>query len=564
MNRITAGFYICGLIFFMRLLFVVLAFASVSSFSQAKKAAPLAPAAPKLVVGIVVDQMRWDYLYRYQNRFGGGGFKRLMNEGFNCQNTFVPYVPTVTAAGHTCVYTGSVPNIHGIVGNNWFEASQSKLVYCTDDDSVQSVGSTSTAGKMSPRNLFANTMTDELRLATNFRSKVVGIALKDRGAILPAGHSANAAYWYDDANEAFITSSYYMNDLPNWVKTFNNRKLPDSLIAQGWNTLYPANTYLQSTPDEEPYEGKYRTPAQNHFPYAFGSGSGAAYWSTVRSMPAGNTLTSLFAEAAIVGEGMGKDEITDFLAVSFSTPDYIGHQFGPNSIENEDDYLRFDKELELFLSFLDKQVGKGQYTVFLTADHAVAHVPGFLQEHHLYNDFNFNTNAVIRGMNAQLKTAFGYDTLVRSIINSQVHLNHPLIARRQLNEDSIKQMIVRYLRVQPAVATVFDLQQTATQPIAEKLKTVISNGYYFGRSGDVQIVFKPTILEGEHSSGTTHGSWNPYDSHIPFLLMGWGIRHGQTYRETYMTDIAATVSAMLHIQMPNGCIGKVVEEALQQ
>ena len=544
----------------MRFVLSVLFFCcSVFSFSQVKKAKPLEPTAPKLVVGIVVDQMRWDYLYRYKNRFGNGGFKRLMNEGFNCQNTFVPYIPTVTAAGHTCIYTGSVPNIHGIVGNNWFEAKLNKMVYCTDDDSVNTVGSNSKAGKMSPRNCFTNTMCDELRLATNFKGKVVGIALKDRGAILPAGHSANAAYWYDDANESFITSTYYMKDLPAWVKNFNSRKMPDSLTTLGWNTLYPINTYLQSAPDEEIYEGAYADKTMStHFPYKFSQGPEA--WTQIRTSPAGNTLTAEFAKATILNEGMGKDDITDFLAVSFSSPDYIGHQFGPNSVENEDDYLRLDKEFESLFNFLDKQVGKGQYTVFLTADHAVAHVPGFLNEHHL-DGGNFNTSTVVKGMNKGLKNAFGYDSLVYGLINYQVHLNHPLTKKYNVNEDSLKLWVIDYLRKEPQVSNVFDLQKTFDQPMNDRIKTVVANGYYFGRSGDVEVIFKPGVMD-HGSTGTSHGVWNPYDSHIPFLLMGNGVKHGQTYRETYMTDIAATISALLHIQMPNGCVGKVVDEAI--
>lgn len=528
--------------------------------AQPKKATPTLPKAPKLVVGIVVDQMRWDYLYRYQARFGMGGFKRMMNEGFNCQNTFVPYVPTVTAAGHTCIYTGSVPNIHGIVGNNWFESSLNKAVYCTDDDTARTIGSTSKAGKMSPRNMFANTMCDELRLATNFRGKVIGIALKDRGAILPAGHSANAAYWYDDANESFITSSYYMNDLPAWVKNFNNRKLPDSLTALGWQTLYPIESYIQSTPDEEVYEGTYSGVGMaTHFPYKFAHGPEA--WSQIRTSPAGNTLTAMFAKAAIVHEQLGKDDQTDFLAVSFSSTDYIGHQFGPNSIENEDDYLRLDNELASFFSFLDKQVGKGAYTVFLSADHAVAHVPGFLKEHRM-GTASYSNSATIKNMNQALKASMGYDSLINTIMNYQVHLNHRFIAKNKVQEDSLRQWVVNYLLQQPMVSSAFDLQKTGQEPMNDKVKMMVSNGYNHNRSGDIQIILKPGVID-HGNTGTSHGSWNPYDSHIPFLLMGYGIKQGSTYRETYMTDIAATITALLHIQMPNGCVGKVVEEALK-
>src|SRR5438105_5379313 len=198
---------------------------------------------PKLVVGIVVDQMRWDYLYRYYSRYSNDGFKRLLHQGFSCENTFIPYTPTSTAPGHSCVYTGSVPALHGIPGNTWYDREQKKLVYCVEDNSVQTVGSSSAAGKMSPANLWSNTITDEIRLATNFRNKTISIALKDRGAILPGGHTANAAYWFDNATGGWISSTFYMKDLPDWVKKFNDKKLPDAYLKQNWNTLYPINSY---------------------------------------------------------------------------------------------------------------------------------------------------------------------------------------------------------------------------------------------------------------------------------------------------------------------------------
>ena len=205
---------------------------------------------PKLVVGLVVDQMRWDYLYRYYDRYAAnGGFKRLLNQGFSCENTLIPYAPTVTAPGHTSIYTGTVPAIHGITGNLWWDNAEQREVYCTEDKTVQTVGSTTVAGLQSPRNLLVTTICDELRLATNFQSKVIGIAIKDRGGILPAGHSANAAYWYDAANGNWITSTYYMTDLPQWAKDLNAKKLVDKYYEMGWNTLYPVNTYSQSTAD---------------------------------------------------------------------------------------------------------------------------------------------------------------------------------------------------------------------------------------------------------------------------------------------------------------------------
>ncbi len=222
---------------------------------------------PKLVVGIVVDQMRWDYLYRYYNRYGEGGFKRLLNQGFSCENTLINYLPSYTAVGHTCIFTGSVPSITGIAGNNWTDQLSGASVYCTDDSTVQSVGVTSPEGKMSPRNLLVSTVTDELRMATNFQSRVVGVSLKDRASILPAGHTANAAFWLDDASGKFITSTYYMDQLPDWAEKYNRDKNIDWLIHDGWNTLYPMNTYMQSDSDNQSYEGKLSGEPAPVFPH---------------------------------------------------------------------------------------------------------------------------------------------------------------------------------------------------------------------------------------------------------------------------------------------------------
>ncbi|MES2772986.1 MAG: alkaline phosphatase PafA [Bacteroidota bacterium] len=544
------------------ILSALLFFSAICSQAQpVKKVASTTSSSPKLVVGIVVDQMRWDYLYRFASRFGNGGFKRMMNEGFNCQNTMIPYTPTVTAAGHTCVYTGSVPNIHGIVGNNWYDSKLGKTVYCTDDAAVQSVGTTTKDGEMSPKNMLVTTISDELRIATSNRGKVVGIALKDRGAILPAGHSATAAYWYDNDNASFVTSTWYMKELPAWVNQFNSRKMPDSLMALGWNTLYPVNTYVQSTADEKAYEGKFKGISNTSFPYNFSANSTNDNWDMIRSTPQGNTLTAEFAKAVVINERLGKDSITDLLAVSFSSPDYIGHQFGPNSIENEDDYLRLDKELASLFLFLDKEVGKGQYTVFLSADHAVAHVPGFSTENKLPGG-TFSGSSFTKEMNSGLKEMFGSDSLVKTIMNYQVHLNKPLIAARSLDEEKITQWIISYLYRQNTVSQAFALSKLTDQPMNKTIQERIGNGYYPDRSGHIQFVPKPGFIDGGRT-GTTHGLWNPYDSHIPLLFMGWGVKQGSTHRETYMTDIAATIAAILKIQMPNGCVGKVIEEVVK-
>jgi len=334
--------------FFMQKLLTALFIATQSLSVQAQPGIER----PKLVVGIVVDQMRWDYLYRYYDRYdANGGFKRMLNQGFTCENTLIPYTPSVTACGHSCIYSGAVPAISGITGNFWWDREQQRSVYCTEDQSVNTVGSNSTQGKQSPRNLLVTTVCDELRLATNFKSKVIGVAIKDRGGILTAGHSANAAYWYDNSVGNWITSSYYMNELPKWVNDFNKLKMVDNYYQKGWSLLYPASTYVNSTTDVKTYEAK--TLGTNKFPYDSLKKYIGKDYGKISVTPMGNSLTAEFAKAALQGEQLGADAITDFLAISFSSPDYIGHSFGPTSIEAEDGFLRLDQELGAFLNFLD-------------------------------------------------------------------------------------------------------------------------------------------------------------------------------------------------------------------
>jgi len=535
-------------------LILIALFIGLNSWSQSNT-----PARPKLVVGIILDQMRWDYLYRYQNRYAAdGGFKRLLNQGATCENTFIPYTPTVTACGHASVYTGSVPSINGITGNAWWDQDKQATVYCTDDKTVKTVGSDNTSGLMSPRNLLTNTIGDELRMATQFRSKVVGIALKDRGAILPAGHSANAAYWYDSKTGNWVTSTYYRNELPNWVKQYNDSKRPDAFYQMGWNTLYPANTYTASTDDEKSYENPM---FGKKLPYDLSAYIGKDY-SKILTTPHGNSLTFEFAKKALLADTLGKDPITDLLAISFSSPDYIGHSYGPNSVEAEDGFLRMDRELGEFLRFLDKEVGAGQYTVFLSADHGAAPVPEYMQENKMPGGRVFFMG-LINQINQSLQKEYLIANLIVSDDNYQIHLNRKALDSAKIDRKSVSEKIMQWIRLEPGVDRIFPLEELNTIPLNEKVRNMLNNGYHPLRSGNLQIILKSNYIDAYGKTGTTHGLWNPYDSHIPLLWYGWGIRPGRVIRETYMTDIAPTLASLLRIQMPSGSIGKAIPEVIK-
>jgi len=518
---------------------------------------------PKLVVGLVIDQMRWDYLYRYQSKYTDGGFKRLLNTGFSLNNVMIPYIPTVTALGHTSVYTGSVPSIHGIAGNDWTDKSTGKNVYCTTDTSVQAVGtSNAKIGQHSPRNLWSTTITDQLGIATNFRSKVVGVSLKDRASILPAGHNPTGAFWFDDSSGDFITSSYYMNDLPTWVKDFNAKNLPKSLVANGWDTLLPIEQYTESTSDNNKWEGLLGSAKTPTFPYSNLAADYEVKKDNIRSTPFGNTLTLKFAEAAIDGYHMGRNADTDFLAINIASTDYAGHKFGPNSIEVEDVYLRLDRDLAAFFKMLDTKVGKGKYLVFLTADHGAAHSEGYMEANKMAT--GFFGEEFEKTLNTKLKEKFGEDKMIWGIDNYQVYLNQNLIKEKNLDTDKIKDEVLKILKADPTVLYAVDLDEVAEASIPEPIKTRIINGYNWQRSGDIQVISHDGMLPPYSKTGTTHSVWNSYDSHIPLIFMGTGIKNGQSNKPHFMTDIAPTLAQILKIENPSGNIGNPIPEVTEK
>jgi predicted AlkP superfamily pyrophosphatase or phosphodiesterase len=538
---------------------------SVSAFAQtAKKAAskPSTLARPKLVVGIVVDQMRYDYLYRYYDLYPEGGFKRMMNEGFNCRNNHYSYALTVTAAGHASAYTGSVPAINGIVGNEWFDPISKQSIYCVEDSTVKTVGSNNpTVGKMSPRNLLTSTVSDQLRIATNFRNKTIGVAIKDRGSILPAGHTANGSYWFDSKTGNWVTSTYYMDDLPQWAKDYNAKKMPSEYLKKGWQLLLSADSYGQSSEDDVEWEGKLPGAKRPVFPYELAGLAGDAF-GVVTDTPWGNTITKEMAIEAIKGENLGKGKDTDFLVISFSSTDKIGHRVGPNSIEQQDDFLRLDREFADLFGFLDSWVGKGEYTVFLTADHGVVDVPGFAASHKLPSGL-VERRVVVATIDKALDDAFGKDKYVLSRENNQLYFDHELLQKKKITIASAAEVVREALLKVPGVADVLNLNDMGKAPLNTYQLELFKNNVNAKRSGDVQIITQPGWFYGT-ATGTSHGTPYNYDTQVPFVMFGWGIKQGETLRRTSVSDIAPTIASLLHILPASGNIGNPVEEALKK
>lgn len=537
------------------LLFLVVFFVSQFSWATTKNQNKLPR--PKLVVGIMVDQMRWDYLYRFYERYGDDGFKRMLNDGFSCENTYINHLPTVTGIGHSTVYTGSVPAIHGITGNSISFNSTGETINCVGDENVQSVGVASSAGQKSPVNLLANTIGDELKLATNFRSKVIGVAIKDRGAILPAGHAADAAYWFDTKSGNWITSTYYMEKLPQWVDKFNNQNLPEKYLLGNWNTLYPIGSYIQSTADNASHEGLLKGQKAAVFPVETSKLFTKDNYDAIYATPFGNSITLDFAKTVIANEKMGKNTETDLLAVSLSSTDAVGHTFGMNSIEIEDTYLRLDKDLADFFKYLDLEVGEGNYTIFLTADHGASHNPKFLHDNKL--PVFSNESGLQKRLNTLLEEKFNTKDLILSTSYSQLRFNYKAINENKLNEEEIRDLCVKYLRKEPNVLFVVDLNKVGEASVPQEIKERIVNGHHPDRSGGIHFIVNGNT-GSLNSKGSSHSAWNPYDAKIPLLWMGWGIKKGRTVNQSHMTDIAPTLANLLRIQAPDGNIGKAISE----
>ncbi len=534
--------------FFISLLFGF--FMSLSCLSQNQK--------PKLVVGIVVDQMRYDYLTRFESKYGEGGFKRMINEGFNCKNNHFNYIPTKTGPGHASVFTGTTPKYHGVIGNYWYDKEEKEMVYCAGDDSVMGVGTNPKLERMSPHRMKTTTFADENRLFTQMRGKSIGISIKDRGAILPAGHSANAAYWFRGRDEgSFVSSTYYMETLPDWVQKFNDSKVVESYLKE-WNTLYDIESYSESGDDLNAFEKGFKGKETATFPYDLKQLSKTNMgYDIIKVSPYGNSLVTDFAIRTVKAEQLGKDDITDVLAVSFSSTDYIGHNFGVNSKEIQDTYLRLDKDLERFFNVLDIEVGEGEYTVFLTADHGAIEVPAYLQSAKIPAGY-LELPERKKRFNKFLTDTYGTTEIVEDISNNQIFLNRDKLKALALNVKDVQRAIVDEQITYPHVSKAYTATTMSSLNFTTGIESLLQMGYNQKRSGDVIIVDDPSYIS-YGKTGSTHGSGLNYDTHVPLLFFGKGIKSGHIYSKTEITDIAPTISALLGVSFPNFAIGQPLE-----
>jgi len=528
---------------------------------------------PKLVVGIVVDQMRAEQLYRYEEKYSEDGFKRILRDGFNYKNTQYNFTPTATAPGHSSIYTGTTPATHGIIGNSWYNRYKKKYVSSVEDTTVVLIGSKKQNNTgASPKQLLTTTISDQLRMSTNFRSKVISVSLKDRGAVLPGGHLANAAYWHDIETSPgyFVSSSYYMNELPKWVSTFNKLEKSSTYLDTVWNTFYPIESYTESYGDNNKYEIVLGEDSPT-FPYDFKKLRKKYRKRNIEYLmlgfsPAGNTLLTEFAMDAVKNEKLGGDKETDMLTISYSVTDKAGHIFGPNSVEIEDIYIRLDREISKLLKYLDKTVGKGEYTLFLTSDHGAVPIASYL------NDIRIPTG-VARiakykdGLSKYLNTKYGEGSWIQNFEDDQLYLNRTTIFEKGLQLESMQQDAADFLVNLEGISGALTAYHLQTSQYTSGLRERVQNGYQQKRSGDVLIIFDAGLVQDDDSEidvasvkGTIHGSGYSYDTHVPLILFGNGITHGESVREVSPIDIASTLAMILNLQLPSGNSGHPLKE----
>ena len=532
------------------LLFFLLILLGYSASSENKK--------PKLVVAIVIDQMRYDFLENLSHRYSDNGFNRLVNDGFNCKNNFYNYVPTVTGPGHSSISTGSTPKTHGIVGNNWYDRERRHSIYCTDDSNYNNVGGDDYSGNKSPNNLLVETFADINKMSNN-KSKTISIAIKDRGSILMGGKTADAAYWYYGKERAqWITSTFYMNQIPDWVKEFNKEDNLEKYL-EDWNTLKDISTYENHEIDNNSFEKLFKGKDNSAFPYDTKSlMKHNDCFDMIKETPYGNTMTTDFAIEAIVNENLGKRGVTDVITVGYSSTDYIGHSFGGASVETQDTYIRLDLEIQKLLSFLDKQIGKNEYTLFLTADHGVLEIPAYLSSTGVNAQAvseNDLTNKVVKKLNDVL--GIEVKKLIANVDNSQIYLNDEVISEMNLNKSKVVNELVKILESFDFISKAYTADFILGSSELIEYEKLIQNGYHKERSGDIALILKENVIF-YNGKGTTHGSGYNYDTHVPLIFYGYGIKKGETLNHTEIPDIAPTISKLLGLEMKNST-GKVLD-----
>jgi len=522
-------------------------------------------AKPKLVLVIVVDQFRYDYLERFGDLFGEYGFKLVTKRGALFTNANYDYVPTFTACGHAAIFSGSIPSQNGIVGNAWFDRESGKVRIMVADDAAHTVtsdGPSARGGAASPRTLIGTTIGDQMRLSNNLQSKVFTASLKDRAAVLPGGQHPNGAYWFNEASGGFVSSDYYAKELPAWVRSFSANVKADKYFGMKWDRILPAEAYKRAQPENLSLQ---KSALGGRFPYAVTGGEdkpGQKFYTAFEITPFASEYLANFCMAAVGAESLGADEYPDLLSISFSSPDLTGHYYGPDSAEIEDTYIRLDRVIADLLGFIDGRIGLANTIVVVTGDHGVAPVPEYAHSNG-FDAARMSGREVVDAVNKALGARFGEGKWVQNFINDQLYLDQKLIADKKVDAAEAERVAGETALTLAGVVNYFTRTQLVggrmpDGPIARR----VANGFNRERSGDVWLITKPFYFFSEGDLPTTHGSPYNYDTHVPVVLFGAGVKPGRYNDACSPSDIAPTLAALLGIEPPSNRTGRVLTEAL--
>lgn len=513
---------------------------------------------PRLVVGITVSGMRYDYLSTYWDKFGEDGFRRMAGMGTHCKNARYDQLITESAVGHATIGTGARPDAHGIVADYWYERIDEEIRYCVDDPSVRAVLSSDENGHTSPALMMSRTLSDELRIVSQFKSKVIGVSMDPKAAVLQSGHTANAAYWYNPEHGTWTTSTYYLDSLPEWVEAFNEKNYKDIYREKEWTTLLPISEYSSSMLDNNSYEEGFN--GQNTFPYDLRKitrdGFREGDYSALLFAPFGNTFTKDFAISAIVNEELGQRNATDWINISFNAGQYLAGHFTTWSVEVEDLYLRLDQDIAHLLTFLDEQVGLENTLIYLTADNAVADDPRILAEHRIPSGY-FNYHSNISLLKSYLNAVYGQGNWVSLYYANQIYLNRKLIEDSRLSLEEVQDRVANFMIQFSGVSNALPAYILQRNNFTEGIFNRIQNSYNQKRSGDVIIYLTPGWVEKGSEYRETLSDFH-FDAHVPLIFYGWKVNRVTLPEQVSPLDIVPTIAYFLEISVPENASGKVI------
>jgi len=535
-------------------LIAILIFSFVKLLGQG---AYLPPDKPKLVIAIVVEELKYDQLEKLRDKLNENGIKRLINEGTYFKNASYQYMLTQSAPGHATISTGAEPSFHGITSDDWYVPLKNELINCTKDLTVNSVGGSFESGLHSPVNLLVSTFSDELQMSTNRKSKVFGVGLRESSSIFMAGHAANAAYWFDNTTGTWMSSTYYTTSLPAWVNDFNAMKFSDTYLNSVWTPLKPASYYVDCLPDSNDFEAGFNNV--NYFPYDLKKLRAKNDYSLLRETPFGNSLTANFAIRLLQNEQLGKHDVTDYLSICFSATDYIGHRFGPSSVEMGDAILRLDEDIKNLLTYVNDSIGKKNVLIYFTAAHGISEIPTVLEKNRIPSGY-FKQNQALQLLRSYLNAVYGEGNWVKGYSEKQIFLNRTLIEDARLSLDDVQKKVARFLVQFTGVEAAYPYSAFEANDFGNgNLKRIINN-FSPQRSGDVIVILNPGWVDQATDYVTNHNSPYEYDSHVPLIWYGWSVNRATVTRQVNMTDIAATLSTLCKVPYPNACTGEPMFE----